>query len=192
MHNLSIVTADLDVANLPMICLRQKAQDVPDEIFPETLRSVVEGMIQCLYKAGGVGLAAPQVGIGWRMFLAMERDPEAIPVVLINPKFVDMSDETEEGREGCLSLPGYFSTKVPRSTVVKVEALNQFLEPVQIEAHDFLARVFQHEYDHLDGILYTDRLKSPEDLEMTQSAQDRAAKTIEHLYARSVVTPDIL
>ncbi len=189
MQHLSIVTASLDIANLPSICLRQKAQDVPDEIFPETLRSIIEGMVFSLYSAGGVGLAAPQVGIGWRLFLAMERDPNASPMVLINPKFVDMSEEIEEGREGCLSLPGYFSTKVPRSKVVKVEALNQVLEPVQFEVHDFLARVFQHEYDHLDGILYTDRLKSLEDLEATRSAEERARETIEHLYARPETAP---
>jgi peptide deformylase len=189
MQHLSIVTASLDIAHLPSLCLRQKAQDVPDEIFPETLRSIIEGMVFSLYSSGGVGLAAPQVGIGWRLFLAMERDPNASPMILINPKFVDMSEEIEEGREGCLSLPGYFSTKVPRSKVVKVEALNQFLEPVQIEAHDFLARVFQHEYDHLDGILYTDRLKSLEDLEATRSAEERARETVEHLYARPETAP---
>jgi len=189
MQHLSIVTASLDIAHLPSLCLRQKAQDVPDEIFPETLRSIIEGMVYCLYNAGGVGLAAPQVGIGWRMFLAMERDPDASPTVVINPKFVDMSEETEEGREGCLSLPGYFSMKVPRSKTVKVEALNQFLEPVQIEAHDFLARVFQHEYDHLDGILYTDRLNSMDDLEATRSTRERTHETIEQLYAKPEITP---
>jgi peptide deformylase len=77
--------------------------------------------------------------------------------------------------------------------VVKVEALNQFLEPVQIEVQDFLARVFQHEYDHLDGILYTDRLKSPEDLEPTRSVNDRVRETIDRLYVRpeALVEPDM-
>ena len=107
--------------------------------------------------------------------------------MLINPKFTDMSDEIVEGREGCLSLPGYFSAKVPRSKVVKVEALNQFLEPVQIEASDFLARVFQHEYDHLDGVLYIDRIKLPDDLEaVEQIATAQAHRVVEELYTRDL------
>src|SRR5204863_9035817 len=87
-----------------------------------------------------------------------------------------------EGREGCLSLPGYVSFKVPRSRMVKVEALNQHLDPVRLEASDFIARVLQHEYDHLDGILYTDRLKQPEDLE-PYSTETRVRKAVEELFA---------
>ncbi len=185
MNNLSILTVSLETANLPASTLRQKASDVPADIAPEMLRTLIEEMFVCLYSAGGVGLAAPQVGVGWRLFLAMERDPNAKPLVLINPAFTDRSDEIVEGREGCLSLPGYVSLKVPRSRVVKIEALNQVLEPVQIEAADFLARVIQHEYDHLDGILYIDRIKLPDDLETAEEAAYMKARSVVNaLYTR--------
>src|SRR5215212_3325945 len=124
---LSIVTASLETMNFASLCLRQRAFDVPSGMGPDRIRKLVTEMVSCLYSAGGVGLAAPQVGVGLRLFLAMERGSEAPPLVIINPRFLDMSDEIVEGREGCLSLPGYISLKVPRSTTVKVEALNQFL-----------------------------------------------------------------
>jgi peptide deformylase len=114
----------------------------------------------------------------------MERGAENPPLVLINPRFTDLADESVEGREGCLSLPGYVSLKVPRATTVKAEALNQFLMPVQVEAHDFLARVIQHEYDHLDGILYIDRLRHIEDLELL-NAEVRARNAAEQLFTGS-------
>ncbi|HLY26645.1 MAG TPA: peptide deformylase [Aggregatilineales bacterium] len=183
MSQLSIVTASLQALQIPSICLRQKAVDIPSNVDSALLRGLVSEMVFALYAARGVGLAAPQVGVGWRLFLAMERDSEAGPSVFINPHFVDMADEVVEGREGCLSLPGYVSHKVPRSTAVKVEALNQFLEPVTVEASDFLARVIQHEYDHLDGIMYIDRLMNRDDLEI-ETTQSRAERAVEALFTR--------
>jgi peptide deformylase len=189
MHNLSILTVSLETAHLPASTLRQRALDVPANISPDMLRKLIEEMFVCLYSTGGVGLAAPQVGVGWRLFLAMDRDPNTKPLVLINPTFTDLSDEIVEGREGCLSIPGYVSLKVPRSRVVKVEALNQFLEPVQIEAADFLARVIQHEYDHLDGILYIDRIKLPDDLETVEDAAYlKARSVVNDLFTRPVTS----
>ncbi len=181
MSQLSIVTASLETAQIPSLCLRQKAAEVPANVSTDTIRQLVQEMLFCLYGAGGVGLAAPQVGVGWRLFLAMDRGSEAPPLVVINPRLVEMSDEIVEGREGCLSLPGYVSLKVPRSRLVKVEALNQFLDPVRFEATDFIARVIQHEYDHLDGILYIDRLKNPADLEI-QTPADRVQKAVDDLF----------
>jgi peptide deformylase len=181
-NQLSIVTASLETAQISTLCLRQPAVDVPADTPPQLIRKLVEEMLACLYASGGVGLAAPQVGVGWRLFLAMERGSEAAPLVLINPKLLDLSDEIVEGREGCLSLPGYVSYKVPRSQTVKVEALNQFLDPIRLEARDFIARVVQHEYDHLDGILYLDRLRQPEDLE-PYSVETRVRKSMGELFA---------
>jgi peptide deformylase len=182
MGQLSIVTASLETMNLPSICLRQKAAEVPADTSPTVIKKLIEEMLACLYTAGGVGLAAPQVGVSWRLFLAMERSPAAVPMVMINPKFLDMSDELVEGREGCLSLPDYVSFKVPRSRVVTVEALNQFLDPVRLQVEDFVARVMQHEYDHLDGILYPDRLKDPGDLEEIVETQARVKQTVDELF----------
>ena len=178
---LHIVTASLETAAIGASCLRQKAIDVPADVSAALLRHVIAQMLFCLYHAGGVGLAAPQVGINWRLVLAMERGSEQPPLVLINPRLLDCSDETADGREGCLSLPGYVSQKVPRSTLIKIEALNQHLLPVQIEARDFVARVIQHEYDHLDGILYIDRLRTLADLER-QDAAVRAANAADQLF----------
>jgi peptide deformylase len=182
MNQLSIVTASLETAQIRSLCLRQRAVDVPADTSPQLIRKLVEEMLGCLYSAGGVGLAAPQVGVGWRLFLAMERGSEAPPLVLINPRLIDMSDEVVDGREGCLSLPGYVSFKVPRARVVKMEALNHFLDPIRLEATDFIARVLQHEYDHLDGVLYFDRLKQPEDLEL-YSIETRVRKSADELFA---------
>jgi peptide deformylase len=181
MSQLSVVTASLETLQIPSLVLRQKATEVPASVSPASIRQLVGEMLTCLYSAGGVGIAAPQVGVSWRVFLAMERGSEAPPLVLINPRFTDMSEEMIEGREGCLSLPGYVSFKVPRSQAVKVEALNQFLDPVQIEATDFLARVLQHEYDHLDGIMYVDRLKRPDDLEI-YTTPSRVQKSMDALF----------
>ena len=188
MSNLTIVTASLEAAYLPASCLRQKAVDVPTDVLPQGIRQLVEEMLFCLYSARGVGLAAPQVGVGWRLFLAKERDSLRAPLVLINPRFLDMSEELAEGQEGCLSLPGYVSMKVPRSTTIKIEALNQFLEPVYVEASDFLARVIQHEYDHLDGILYFDHLKSLDDLEV-QTTDTQVQKAVTELFATGEQRP---
>ena len=186
MSDFSIVTTSLETANIQSFCLRQKAVDVPSDTTPQLLRHVVESMLACLYAAGGVGLAAPQVGIGWRLFLAMERGTEDPPLVLINPRFTDLSDNMVDGREGCLSLPGYVSLKVPRFSTVKVDGLNQFLMPIQLEAHDFLARVIQHEYDHLDGILYIDRLRDREDLAL-YSPKVRAQKAADKIFSGSII-----
>jgi peptide deformylase len=101
----------------------------------------------------------------WRVFVVDLQKPDLpSPLVMVNPRIVETSEETEEGREGCLSIPGYYSLKVSRHRRLTVEALDHCLEPVRIEAEGLLARVIQHETDHLDGILYPDRLNSPDDL----------------------------
>jgi peptide deformylase len=141
-----------------------------------------------MYRAHGVGLAAPQVGVLWRLFIVdlQSREPEQPPLVLVNPTFTEMSDEVEQGTEGCLSIPGYHSDKVPRSRLVRVEGYDHNLEPIKLDVKDYLARVFQHEYDHLDGILYIDRLASMDDL-IPDAAHIKARRTTDRLY--SVETP---
>ena len=104
----------------------------------------------------GVGLAAPQVGVSLRLAVIDSGDDE--PIVLLNPELLDHSDETEERDEGCLSLP-WLTGPVVRPTSVKVRTHNLQGEPHEIEAEGYIARVIQHEIDHLDGILYTDHLK---------------------------------
>ncbi len=191
-QSLSIVTADLFTIDLPTICLRRKSEDVPAETPQETIRHVVEEMFLAMYKANGVGIAAPQLGVNWRLFVVSVDEKEKTaksnsPVVLINPKITEMSEETIDGKEACLSIPRYMSMKVPRSKYIRIEGYDQHFDNVNIEATDFLARVFQHEYDHLDGILYIDRLRSRDDLETSQDNYiTNAQATINKLYSNEV------
>lgn len=123
------------------------------EVTKMTLRTkiLINDMLDTMYDAGGVGLAAPQVGILKRIVVI---DVGEGPIVLINPEIAEASGE-QTGDEGCLSVPGKAGT-VTRPQYVKVKALNQDMEPVVLEGEDLLARAFCHEIDHLDGHLYVD------------------------------------
>ena len=132
--------------------LRRKAQ--PVERVDRATRRLVDDMIATMREADGVGLAAPQVGVSQRIFVA-EVDEHVY--VLVNPEIADASAETETADEGCLSLPGY-QGPVERPIRVTVKGQNRRGKGVTIVAEGLLARCFQHEIDHLDGILYTDRM----------------------------------
>jgi peptide deformylase len=179
MGRLSIVTGSLATLQLPTLVLRQPSQPVPQEIAPDVLRALVTEMFACMYQVNGRGLAAPQVGVLWRLFiLDMQQPPGAPPIVLINPEVLDRDDAIEYGREGCLSVPGYLSYKVPRARTVKMTGFDQHLEPITLEATGEVARGLQHEYDHLNGILYLDHLASADDLELSPDAWLRKATTV--------------
>jgi peptide deformylase len=132
--------------------LRQKAR--PVERITELHRKLIEDMFDTMRDAPGVGLAAPQVGVLERIFV-WELEEES--GVVINPKIVSRSPATIAGEEGCLSLPGVVFD-VDRSVEVVVEGLDQNGEPVRIESEEMLARIVQHEIDHLDGVLFIDHL----------------------------------
>ncbi len=136
--------------------LRQKAREV--ERVTDLHRRLVKDMIDTMRAAPGVGLAAPQVGVLERVFV-WEVDERYGAVV--NPKIVYRSQEAAEEEEGCLSLPGLLYP-VSRATEARVEGLDANGQPIVLDGSELLARVFQHEIDHLDGILFVDRL--PEDL----------------------------
>ena len=163
--------------------LRRKARAVDNPNTPET-QQLIEDMIATMREAPGVGLAAPQVAVGQRIVVIEYAEvPEDLPedaeppepklYVIVNPEIVNRSEEMVEGNEGCLSLPGYAGT-VSRHQAVTVKALNRKGKPIKIKAHDWLARIFQHEIDHLDGVLYIDkaskvwRLKDDEEVETEQ------------------------
>lgn len=130
----------------------------PVESVSELHRRLVADMIDTMREAPGVGLAGPQVGVTDRVFVyEVEEESGAV----FNPVIVDRSDELIEDEEGCLSLPGLLYP-VTRNESVTVQGLDEHGEPVSITGHGLLARVFQHEIDHLDGVLFVDRL-SPED-----------------------------
>jgi peptide deformylase len=153
----------LPVVTIPDPVLRKKAHKV-SRINEET-REFLQNMVETMRDEPGVGLAAPQVGVSERMIVVEyaegSEDPDAPEkppklYMLVNPEIVRHSRSTVEGNEGCLSIPGYLGT-VERYEAVTVKGLNQYGDPVKIKAKDWLARIFQHEIDHLDGILYIDR-----------------------------------
>ena len=135
--------------------LREKAQPVP-EVNAE-LRALIADMFETMYAAEGVGLAAPQIGLGIRVIVVDPHDEVTQPFALFNAEVVSKGAETDKSEEGCLSIPGIRDV-VERPTTVVVEALDVEGKPVRIEADGFLARVLQHEVDHLDGVLFLDHL----------------------------------
>jgi peptide deformylase len=129
-----------------------------DAITPE-LDKIIDDMIETMYAAPGIGLAAPQVGVALKLFvidLSLGKDPAGLHV-MINPEFVER-DGMQLEEEGCLSIPGFTST-VPRPKRVVVKGLNRNLEEYIIEGSGLLARALQHEIDHLNACLFVDRLR---------------------------------
>ena len=133
-------------------CLRCVCKEVP-EITPR-IEELVEDLLDTMYDADGVGLAAPQVGIRKRIAVV---DVGEGPVILINPE-VTFSEGEQTGYEGCLSVPGKCG-QVTRPNHIKVKTMNLEGETVEIEGEEFFARALLHEMDHLDGILYVDKVE---------------------------------
>lgn len=135
--------------------LRVRAEDV-SEIGEET-RRLIRDMFDTMYHAEGIGLAGPQVGVSQRIIVVDVREDGSVPFAMVNPRLADRSSETEKAEEGCLSIPG-LTALVERPATVVVEGQSESGEPVRIEAEGLLARCLQHEIDHLDGILFIDKL----------------------------------
>lgn len=142
--------------------LRKKTDEVTAD-YPG-LGRLIENMFETMYESEGVGLAAPQVGKSIRLFV-VDADPvkdeypdsTGFKRVVINPTIIESSEDTASMWEGCLSLPG-LSEKVERPATIKVKYFNEKFEPVEETLSNFNARVFQHEFDHLEEILFTDRI----------------------------------
>jgi peptide deformylase len=154
-----------EILTSEMPVLRTKAKKVK-KIDASTL-NLIEDMIETMEQAPGVGLAAPQIGVGLRVIVVETPEEEDDPqggtkLQLINPEILK-SDGEQVGEEGCLSVPGYVGI-VKRSMNVTVRGLNRKGKDVKVKATGYLARVLQHEIDHLDGVLFTDRLESREHL----------------------------
>ena len=135
--------------------LRRPAEEVRE--IDEQLRLLVQDMFQTMYHAEGIGLAGPQVGVSKRVIVVDLHDEEVPPFALVNPRVVESSRDTDKAEEGCLSIPG-ITGAVTRPARVTVEGLDPQGSPVRMEAEGLLARCLQHEIDHLDGILFLDRL----------------------------------
>jgi len=130
----------------------------PVQEMTDRTSELIDDMFETMYESGGVGLAAPQVGILKRLCV-IDVSPECDqPLVFINPEIIERSEEEQTGYEGCLSYPGK-SGIVTRSMKVKVKALDRNMQPFEMEGEGLLARCMQHEFDHLNGILYMGKVE---------------------------------
>ena len=151
----------LKVAHMGHPVLRNKARTLDkSELKNPAVQQFIDNMIDTMYEYSGVGLAAPQVHEGLRVFVAMldaDGRGEGDAVTFINPEITVVGDQTVEGWEGCLSIP-QIRGRVPRAQHIKVTALDRQGKRFELELKDFPARVVQHETDHLDGVLFLDRM----------------------------------
>ncbi|MGL4971107.1 MAG: peptide deformylase [Cetobacterium sp.] len=127
----------------------------PVEVITPEILEILDNMVETMHEANGVGLAAPQVGIAKRMFVVDVGD--GIIRKIINPELIELSDVVENEDEGCLSVPGVYKP-VKRSVTVKIKYQNEKGEEVIEQGTDLLGRAFQHEYDHLEAILFVDKI----------------------------------
>lgn len=148
-----------EIVTIPEPILRKKARKVTE--FGPELQTLIDDMVETMREAPGVGLAAPQVASPLRVIVIEygdEENEDAPPKLytMVNPEIVRVSEETVVGTEGCLSIPGFIGD-VERLEQITVKGQNRHGQPMRVKADGWLARVFQHEIDHLNGVLFTDR-----------------------------------
>ena len=172
----------LKVARIAHPVLRAPAKAVPKSAFKDPLfQKLVDDMRETMYEYEGVGLAGPQVHEGLRLAVIEvpsddERSHDEVPfMVLVNPEITPIGDETLNGWEGCLSIPDLRGV-VPRLKSLRLDALDRYGKPYSLEAHDFLARVIQHECDHLEGDVYLDRMQGMRSLSFIKEWEDHLHK----------------
>ena len=158
-----------EIAQLGAQVLRQYAETVQDAADPE-IREIIELMQATLAASQGVGLAAPQIGVSKRIIIVASRPttrypdaPMMAPTVMINSEFIPLSDKKAKDWEGCLSIPG-IRALVPRYQAIRINYIGENGSPVEQILEDFIARIFQHEADHLEGKVYLDRVEEPRDI----------------------------
>lgn len=171
----------LPVIQLGNQVLRQKASLI-ENIYDEQIQKLIDDLMATVSQANGVGIAAPQVAESKRLFIVASRPnprypnaPEMEPTAMINPKILGHSTEVAKGWEGCLSIPGIRGL-VPRYEVIEVEYFDRNGKLQKQEFTDFVARIFQHEHDHLDGIVFLDRMESTLDIITEQEYQKQVQK----------------
>jgi peptide deformylase len=146
----------LPIITIPDTILRQQAKEINQEdIKSEAIQKLIANMKETVSPAGGIGLAAPQVGSSLRLVIIAVQNKK---LALINPEIINFSWRKEAAEEGCLSVPGKWGA-VKRAKVIKVKALDEDGKVIKFKAKDLFARVIQHEVDHLNGILFIDRAK---------------------------------
>ncbi len=161
--------AVLPILHLPDPRLRQKAKKV--QTIDASLQRLIDDMVDTMHDAHGVGLAATQVGVPLRVCVIETADDGT--VVLVNPQIIERRGEREVA-EGCLSLPGYQGT-VKRAELVKAKGLDRNGREIRVRGDGLLAQALEHELDHLDGIVYVDRLDSLDDLYEIKPEEAEAA-----------------
>lgn len=144
----------MDIRTFGDPVLRRKAE--PVQVIDDEIRDICQLMVEVMIRENGIGLAAPQIGIPKRIFV-LDADDEFH--ILINPELIESSEEVEETKEGCLSVPGVGAI-VTRSTRAVVEGLNLNGERIRLEGEGLIARAIQHEMDHLNGNLFLDQLST--------------------------------
>jgi peptide deformylase len=156
--------------------LRAKAKKVSR--FEPYLERLVEDLWETMRAAPGVGLAAPQIGESIRVLVAEYEDQA---VALVNPEIIKRSEEEELGTEGCLSIPGYVGDDVSRALAITIKARDPKGKEIRVKAEGWFARILQHEIDHLDGILYTDRIPAEKVREVTaEDVESEGGAPVEH------------
>lgn len=146
--------------------LREKAVRVKQ--FGESLKQILDQMVVLMKKKSGVGLAAPQVGISERFFVVQE--PGGQPIAFVNPEILETSMETSEFTEGCLSVPGVWAT-VTRPASLRIQAMNGDGKVFRLDADGYLARIIQHELDHLNGVLFVDRMEEKDRMKIRKKLE---------------------
>ncbi len=151
------------IRTLPDPVLKRKAKRVSS--LDGSIQRLIDDMLETMPQVGGVGLAAPQIGVSLRVIVLQMPDEE--PIAIINPEIVKRSGEREVS-EGCLSVPGY-TGEIKRSESVTVKGQDRQGKTIRLKATGLMAQALQHELDHLDGVLYVDHLESRDRLHRTES-----------------------
>ncbi|MFB2835410.1 peptide deformylase [Floridanema evergladense] len=170
------MTEILQISQLGNPILRQQAQPI-DDVRDEQIQKLIDDLIDTAVAQNGVGIAAPQVARSYRLFIVASRPtlrypnaPSMTPTAMINPRIIGHSTEVVKDWEGCLSVPGIRGL-VPRYQTIEVEYTTRDGKLEKQELTDFVARIFQHESDHLDGLVFLDRLETTKDIITEQEYQ---------------------
>ena len=164
--------ATLTILHYPALVLRQRAQAIASVDQP--VRDLAARMIELMHEAEGIGLAAPQVGVPWRMFVTSGNDQGEPDRVYINPRIVEISRDLSVREEGCLSLPG-ITAEIRRPSRVTIVATDLDGNEFTLNRNELLARAWQHELDHLDGVLIVDRMSPLDRLAMRKRIRELEA-----------------
>jgi peptide deformylase len=163
--------------------LRQRSRRV--KRFGPALQQLIDDMVETMHAANGIGLAAIQIGVPERVIVVQLPEDDENPTdgklyVVVNPELARKSRETEDGIEGCLSIPGWVG-EVPRHRTVTVKGRDLHGKPVRIKTQELLARVFQHEVDHVSGVLFIDHIKDPEKIWPVPEGEEEAAEAAQEV-----------